>query len=75
MFILIFEFMERLLVILKLICIDDRERERESLINVYVFCCNIFVCICNINDIIWCFVRYFGIFKNVMKNLYYEFVK
>lgn len=29
MFILIFEFMERLLVILKLICIDDRERERE----------------------------------------------
>lgn len=52
MFILIFEFMERLLVILKLICIDDRERERESLINVYVFCCNIFVCICNINDII-----------------------
>lgn len=50
MFILIFEFMERLLVILKLICIDDRER--ESLINVYVFCCNIFVCICNINDII-----------------------
>lgn len=47
-FILIFEPTERLSAISKSTFIDDRERERESSINMYVPRCNTFACTCNI---------------------------